>query len=330
MGITLTILFEGQSLNFDEGYGNLSILKKLHRGDGRTYTYSSRQSLRYSIFTQGVEQFGWIPSLVEAAGSGTSKVIQLVSDISDSQESDLFGYFRTNITISEKPNIECTRTRVAPVKITPAISLEPYDSDTEMLTNKYQADKNMEHPNIANIENHRSLYRYTVCIDMHRIGSEADEITNKVMPSGNDDQKHKLKYEEYLKKIRENDIGNEQKRIRVSELLDVIGSLYRDIKGRREDLKPLFVVGGMYETLNPFFENTVFVSFDGSKPRVHPDSLMQQILADDVVKSSTLIGMRDGAFANTDDDFAEMPSKNLTSPENVIKILKEKVSQYYK
>lgn len=327
-GVTLTIIFEAQSLNYDEGYGNLSILKKFHRGDGRTYTYSSRQSIRYSIFAQGQYQFGWVPSQVESAGAGDSKVIQLVSDIKDSIESDLFGFMQTNVTVSEKPKLEATRTRVAPVKITPAISLEPFDSDVEMLTNKYQADKNMENPNIANIENHRSLYRYTVCIDLHRIGSEADEIANKVMPNGKDDKKHKDQYLKYVEKIRANDIGNDSKAKRVSELLEVIGSLYRDIKGRREDLKPLFVIGGVYDVLNPFFENTVFVKYDGM-PRIDPTSISQQLLSSEEFAKSTFIGMRNGFFANKTSDFDGAIESNVGSPEDVIKSVKDKVIQYY-
>ncbi len=325
-GLTVTILFEGQSLNYDEGYGNLSTLKKIHRGDGKTYTYSSRQSLRYSIFMQGKEQFGWIPSDVYAAGSGNAKVIQLVSDISESEESDLFGFMQTNVKVSDK--LECTRTRVAPVKITPAISIEPFDSDVEMLTNKYQADKNHEMPNIANIETHRSIYRYTICIDLHKIGSEADDITNKIMPNG-DAKKYTSELKNFIAKIRGNDIGNDIKCKRVSDLLDIIGSLYRDIKGRREDLKPLFIIGGIYETLNPFFENTVFVSFDDSKPKINPQSISQQLLSDNTIKSSTFIGIRQGYFANTDSDFSAAMEDNISSPEDVIKKLKAKVLEYY-
>lgn len=46
-GLTATIIFEAQSLNYDEGFGsNLSVLKKFHRGNGEVFSYSSRQSLR--------------------------------------------------------------------------------------------------------------------------------------------------------------------------------------------------------------------------------------------------------------------------------------------
>lgn len=330
-GLTLTILFEGQSLNYDEGYGNLAVLKKLHRGDGKTYTYSSRQSIRYSIFGQGREEFNWIPSNVASSGAGSSTVIQLTSEISESHESDLFGFMRTGV---ELPNtkLQCTRTRVAPVKITPAISLEPYDSDIEMLTNKYQADKNHAQPNIANIETHKSLYRYTICVDLHRIGSEQDPITNKIMPQ-KDYEKNKKVFDKYIDEIRKTDIGAKAKSERVCQLLDVISNLYRDIRGRREDLKPLFVIGGIYDTLNPFFENTVFLSWQNNKPVINVDSLKQQITANDSrIAKDTLIGIRSGVFANNDTEFTQMFNNSpdhVTSPEHVFTQLKDKVSQYY-
>ncbi len=331
-GLTLTILFEGQSLNYDEGYGNLSILKKIHRGDGKTYTYSSRQSIRYSIFTQGKTEFGWTPSDVINSGKGDSTVVQLTSAVSDSEESDLFGFMRTDV---ELPNTKllCTRTRVAPVKITPAISLEPYDSDIEFLTNKYQADKKQLQPNIANIETHKSLYRYTICVDLHRIGSEYDDISNKIMPQKNY-EKNKEKFDAYIGKIRENDIGNNAKSDRVCQLLDVISTLYRDIRGRREDLKPLFVIGGVYDTLNPFFVNTVFVKWQSDKPIINVDSLKQQITANNSkIAKDTFVGIRNGMFANDNADlvdmFGESLADNVGSPESVFAHLKDKVLQYY-
>ena len=48
-GLTLTIIFKAQSLNYGEGIGNISELKKLTRGNGNVYTFASRQALRYDI-----------------------------------------------------------------------------------------------------------------------------------------------------------------------------------------------------------------------------------------------------------------------------------------
>ncbi|PKM81496.1 MAG: type I-B CRISPR-associated protein Cas7/Cst2/DevR, partial [Firmicutes bacterium HGW-Firmicutes-13] len=344
-GLTLTILFEGQSLNYDEGFGNLSVLKKLNRGTGRAFSYMSRQALRYTIVNQGIKEKGWNWSKVKKGKSegGKGAVTQLQDPIDISEESDLFGYMRTGVSISEEiPEDKeitekvlkdaakdeetqdivsedwikttlgetkkikllelkqkmgedqsitqeqrdkfleriknelgektATIVRTTPVKLTPAIALEPFSGNTEMLTNKFQADKIQETPNIANIEHQRSIYRYTICVDLHRIGTEADEIGTRLNPEGT------LKPEDhafihYKEKLRKTQISKEDKAKRVCSTLDIIQDLYRDIRGRREDLKPIFVIGGVYNTCNPYFENLVNVEWDAGKPIVVEDPI---------------------------------------------------------
>ena len=323
-GLTVTIIFEAQSLNYDEGYGNLSILKKFHRTSGKTYTYSSRQSLRYSIFNQGCIECGWVPAQVEKRGGESKGVVQIISSIVDSQEADLFGFMQTDCHVTEgKKPITCTLTRVSPVRISPAISLETYDGDMEMLTNKFQSDKISQDPNIANMEQHKSLYVYTLCVDLHRIGSQHDEIQDKIMPHG-EKNLEASEFQNFRESIRNTSINNDKKAQRVTQLLDVVGGLYRNIRGRREDLKPLFIVGGVYDRLNPFFENLVKINYDKAKPIIVADIIKQQIL-DGNLKDHTVVGLRAGVFENNVDDFGVI----VLSPEKAINSLKAKVSNYY-
>ena len=56
-GLSITLIFKGQSLNYSEGIGNISELKKLTRGDGSVYTYASRQALRYDMVRLGNKLF---------------------------------------------------------------------------------------------------------------------------------------------------------------------------------------------------------------------------------------------------------------------------------
>ncbi|HWP81829.1 MAG TPA: type I-B CRISPR-associated protein Cas7/Cst2/DevR [Bacteroidota bacterium] len=335
-GLTATIIFEAQSLNYDEGYGNLSVIKKLHRGSGEVYTYASRQSLRYSIFVQGVREFGWKPSDVEEAGAGDQTVTQLITDIDKSEEGDLFGYMRTNVKVDGGKEVSVLRT--TPVRILPAIALESYASDLEMLTNKYQADKIQSNPNIANMEVHRSFYRYTVAIDLHRVGTEQDRITTRIAPGQKTEPKD---YEQYEKKLRELNLSATEKAKRVNQLLEIIKTLYRDIKGRREDLKPLFIIGGVYDTCNPFFENLVTIKWEKDKPRIVGEPIKQILTSqyatlDDQgelrmkdVKNETFIGIRAGIFNNQAKDFSDDENFKLSSPEQVIEGLKNQVNAYY-
>lgn len=216
-GLTLSIIFEAQSANYGEGFGNITTLKRISRQGGNGYTYISRQAIRYNI----IEQLGWDNTPVEATGSGEKKVIQYKPDtsIADYPEIDLFGYMKT-----DKGNGANTRSAV--VRLSNAVSLEPYHSDLDFLTNMGQAKRTNANNSIAQSEIHKSFYAYTITIDLDKVGID-----------------------------RETEITNSEKAKRVTDLLQTIQFLYRDIKGRRENLAPVFAIGGIYERKSPFFEN---------------------------------------------------------------------------
>jgi len=48
-------------------------------------------------------------------------------------------------------------------------------------------------------------------------------------------------------------LPTEERINRVKQLLEILKVLSRDIKGRRENLAPLFAIGGVYPVSNPFF-----------------------------------------------------------------------------
>jgi CRISPR-associated protein Cst2 len=326
-GLTVTIIVEAQSLNYDEGFGsNLSVLKKLRRGSGDVFSFASRQSLRYSIVKQGVEQFGWRLGDVEPQGSGNKKVVQFKRDtsIKDSEEIDLFGYMKTKKREKKKKETDAgeasqqedTMIRVAPVRLTPAISLEAFYNDIEFLNNKWLSDRAGEDPNIANIEQHRSLYKYTITIDLNRIGSEEHNETL--------DPKDRIKLLDQP----------EERANRVNEFLEVLKNLYRDIRGRREDLKPLFIIGGVYPVKNPFFMNSVKIEWENGKPKIVKEAIDEILssnycykdndkLNKEQVQTNTVIGLRNGFFSNG------TSLSNVFSPETAIDTLKLKVNDFY-
>lgn len=354
-GLTATIILQAQSPNYDEGVGNLSIVKKFHRGDGKTYSYISRQSLRYSIFMQGKLEKGWRMSNVVKAAQDKA-VLQLSSPIRDCEETDLFGYMLTgfkigpdnNTTVQEQNEqkaetktkkgetaIDFTITRTMPVRISPAVSLEPFKADSEMLTNKFQADKYSaqekvtSEPNIANMEFQRSLFSYTISIDLHRVGSERSEVGTHVSPNKEPKTKaDKENFEKWLQNFRSVDIGNPERLKRVSALLDIVKTLYRDIRGRREDLKPLFIIGGVYDICNPYFENLVQVDWVDGKPRIVPEPIISLLDDDKVVTENTYVGIRPGIFAN-DQLAPKIQSSRVSSPEKMLDNLKLEVAKYY-
>lgn len=285
-GLTMSIIFEAESANYGETIGNVASLKKLSRGKGDQYTYISRQALRYNI----INQMGADNTKIGLDGS----VLQFAPDakIDDYPEIDLFGYMKTS---------KNSKTRSAIVRLSNAISLETFKGDLDFLTNKglldrYNKQENQKHKdggNIAQSEIHRSYYAYTITIDLDKVGiDENDDI----------------------------EITNTEKSDRVISLLDAIRFLYRDIKGRREDLKPLFIIGGVYDIKNPIFHNAI----DVKNNRVDVDRVKDVLYKD--IKEDTYCGLVKGVFENDNEIIDELEASSM--PEYFEKI-KEEVKEYY-
>ena len=292
-GLTFTAIFLAESANYGEGIGNVATLKKISRNRGEQYTYISRQAIRYNI----VEQLGENKANVKAEGSGDKKVVQFSAEttIKDYPELDFFGYMKTIKGDNSK-------NRSAIVRLSNAVSLETFKGDLEFLTNKGLVDRidrnEKVFPNIAQAEIHKSYYKYTVTIDLDKIGvDELDGI----------------------------EIENEEKARRVNKLLDTISLLYRDIRGRREDLKPLFIIGGVYDIKNPFFENVV----DVRNNKILVEKLTSGIY--DFIENDTAAGIVKEQFENDTELETELAKKNikvLNVPE-FFKQLKNKIGEYY-
>ena len=283
-GLTMTIIFEAESANYGEGIGNVATLKKLSRGNGNQYTYISRQAIRYNI----VEQLGEEKAKVEASGSGDKKVIQFSADstISNYPEIDFFGYLKTEKGSSGKK-------RSAVVRLSNAVSTESFKGDLDFLTNKGLADRLNENMNIAQAEIHKSYYVYTLAIDLEQVG---------------------------IDKNYEIELSKDEKVRRVNKLLDTIAFLYRDIRGRRENLSPLFVIGGVYDIKNPIFENLVKVK----ENKIMVEDINSGIF--DSMREDTISGVIDGKFDNTEEIKTILNSQTIP---NFFGALKEKVKDYY-
>ena len=289
-GLTITIIFLAESANYGESIGNVATLKKISRNRGEQYTYISRQAIRYNI----VNQLGEKKSPVsKEKGTFQFKDEALISDY---PELDFFGYMKTSKT---------TVTRAAVVRLSNAISLETFKGDLEFLTSKGLADRynkennkeKMEFNDIAQSEIHKSYYKYTITIDLDMIGKEEEKDF----------------------------IDNKEKARRVIKLLNTISLLYRDIRGRREDLKPLFVIGGVYDIKNPFFENIV----DVKDNKILVNKLCSGIY--DYIEKDTISGIVKEQFENDTEVEVKLKEKNINvlNVPKFFKQLKEKVDNYY-
>ena len=269
-GLTMTIIFQAESANFGEGIGNLTVLKKYSRGDKNQYTYISRQALRYNI----IQQLGYDNTPI----SNESGVVQFAADASIDKypEVDLFGYMKT---VSKKDNSAGkSSTRSAVVRLSNAVSLEPFNSDLDFLTNMGLAKREGYDNGIAQSEIHRSLYAYTITIDLDRVGEDGDIS-----------------------------LSPDEKINRIEALLKTVMFLYRDIKGRRENLSPLFVIGGVFSRKNPFFSNAINVS--NGKLNINSIKSVLNMMQEE--KEFVKIGLVNGIFDNETDIINELDAKDV-------------------
>ena len=296
-GLTLSIIFEAESANYGEGFGNISSLKKMSRGNGYSYSYISRQALGYNIR----KQLKWNNTPV----SDKDKVVQHDKDasIKDYPEIDLFGYMKTG-----KNSINGTsNTRSATVRLSNAIALENYNSDLDFLTNMALAKRGNFDNAIAQSEIHKSYYAYTVTIDLDRVG--IDEVITKYV-EGKEPEKEII------------EIEKSERAKRVNDLLKILKTLYRDIRGRRENLSPIFIIGGVYNIKNPFFENRLRVS----KNNLDIDIILNTIDIDKEVKNNTVVGYIGNIFNNSKEIEEGLKTKSISE---VFDYLSEEVNKYY-
>ncbi len=175
--IVMDIVFYGSSLNYDQGTGNYQELKKITKWDGRQYTLVSRYALRYSLLETAKKMGLWEIAegdKLQLAGEGDKKVIQpatellLSGEILKYPEFDLFGYL---ITSTDPQNF-----RTAPVKVSHAVSMTPFNYDALFnanigLANRMRKIYGEMKPNPFTAEEHVTFYQYTVVVDVDNVGN---------------------------------------------------------------------------------------------------------------------------------------------------------------
>lgn len=283
-GLTLTVVCFVQSANYGEGEGNTSFLKKFTRGTGEQYTYITRRALCYSL----TKALKWDNTPVVAQGSGESQVVQYSPDatILDYPEIDLFGYMKT-----EKGSNGLKRSAV--VRLSDAISLEPFAGDLDLLTNMGLAARGGFANSLAQSEEHLSLYSYTVAVDLDQVGVDGTL-----------------------------EVSNEEKAKRINQLLEGIEFLDRGIKARPESLMPLFVIGGVYDRKNPYFKDRVRMK----KGRLLVNGLQELIQSYEDLQTHTRVGLVSDWFENEEEIREKLPVRTVAEFFNE---LRKEVRDYY-
>ena len=204
-------------------------------------------------------------------------------------------------TPSKTQEDRSSKKRSAPVRLSNAISLEEYKSDIEFLNNKGLADRINEYANLANIEQHLSFYTYTITIDLEKIGVDEEiELDNKI------------------------------KAKRVKELLEIVKVLNRDIRGREENLSPIFIIGGLYKLNSPFFLGRIKLYGKDGEFSLDTDMLKDTMtlkLGENTIEEDTRVGIVKNILKNEKEIEENFKTTNI---QDFFEDLENKVEQYYK
>ncbi len=323
-GLTLTVItHRASSLNYGESIGNVSVLKKITLADNTQLTYASDKALKYEIRRHGRDRFGWRlldEKLKGYVAKHTSKdtldVDKFGEDlVKEYEEFDLFGGLFTKPAKEEdgkKKSLKLSKgdavKRVSVVKTSYMFSVSPFKSDMDFMNNIDAYNRYIRHVEdrgdqaIVNSEQHTSHYIYTLTVDLDRVGVWETE-------------------EGKIKEV----IDSQAKAKRVVELLEVIKTLSRQIRGRWENLSPVFVVGGVFSVKNPFFMDAVKVVEKEGKLILDINALRDAI---ELVPESeeALVGVASGHFHNEEDIRTQLSAKGVAE---VFESLKQKVKSVY-
>jgi CRISPR-associated protein Cst2 len=321
--LTLTIITQrATSLNYGENIGNVSILKKLSLGDNSQITYVSDKALKYDIRRKGKEEKGWrlldekVKELIEKSKDGKKLNVDKFAKelVQEYQEFDLFGGLLTNLKGADGKKVELSYgdsvKRTAPVKVTYAYSISKFQGDMDFMNNIEAYNRYIRHIEqkdaqvITQSEQHTAHYCYTIAVDLDRIGVwETENGTEDVIPA-------------------------EEKAKRVKDLLDIIRTLSRQIRGRYENLSPIFVIGGIYKVKNPFFMGCIGAKeTEDGKLLLDINRLLDcKGIIPKEERDNTLCGLLSGFFANEQEIREKLNCKSIGE---VFEELKNKVGEIY-
>lgn len=321
-GLTLTIITgKATSLNYGETVGNVSVLKKLTLADGSQITYISDKAIKYDMRRKGKEEKGWklldekIKEYVER-NKRNKKALKVDVDsfgkelVKNYEEFDLFGglftkglFTNLKVELSYGDSVK----RVCPVKVTYAFSVSKFSGDMNFLNNIDAYNRYIKHIEdkpqaIANSEEHSSHYVYTVTIDLDRIGVWEKEDGSKDLIL---------------------DDGVRAKR--VSDLLDIVKTLDRQIKGRWENLSPVFVIGGVFSAKHPFFINGVEAKEENGKIWINVNRLREcaELVPE---RDKLVVGMLSGTFTNEEEIRNAFKTQTINE---AFERLKDQVREHY-
>ena len=267
--LTITYLTKAgyASLNgSDKEADNISSIKKIRKNDGKDYPYCSSQAIRRALREQlAVMGFKLSEGVVGEKKKGAATTL---CDPQTYIDDDLFGFMNAT---------KQTVKRTSPVRVSPAIALNPYIGDMDFGTN-YMSVASGGDPNIFETEIHSGFYYGTILIELDRVGeaSKGDLYELSLAP--------------------------EEKVKRLLALCDAIQNLWTIGRQSRylSDMSPKMVCAAIMSVKNPIFLESIKLlgenDFDTALIQNTIGDFSSQILA-------YSLGERKGFFVSDHEEF---------------------------
>ncbi|MGB9765834.1 MAG: type I-B CRISPR-associated protein Cas7/Cst2/DevR [Candidatus Saccharicenans sp.] len=279
--VTVTIIFDGSALNRDEKIGgNILSIKKLNV-NGEVRSFIGKPAIRHYLFETLYHHEKWLPAPVVLRGNGEQQTTQFditKADILIYPELDIFGYM---FTIGGESSI----TRKAPLGITKAVSLCPYQGDMAFYANQDLVVRGRlqgldTNPNLYTKEEHISFYKVSFSIDTQLLGTDVWIISDeprvengklKIKISDKDSKEMdgslvgNNKWQTLTGEISWEQINNkkyklvfklnvEEKKRRIKAVIETIKSgLYAQSSGEANTIIPIFLIVSAVKVPSPVF-----------------------------------------------------------------------------
>lgn len=286
------------NLNSGEGGSNLVDIKKF-RYAGQEFPYVSGQAMRFylkeAIRRHLPPEKACVP---DEQGETCGRIAECVL-------CDLFGFMWTER--AERRGEGRSHVRTSPVKVSPAIGLQPLDATMTMdfLTRRprgtiIEAGQEKEARSIVNVELAVNIYKAGICVDVMRVGRE-EELTDLV---GAEEARRRFP----IRSVQLRDYVDESERARrITLLLDAIKDFSDYSKQARllTDFTPDFLLIALQHNYSHRLQKAIELQGDGTA-RLDMERL-KQILAEvreDLLtvnsKPALWAGMVEGIVENTE------------------------------